>query len=62
MSKSAIGGILLIIITVLNLFGIEIPEGTLENAVEALSTIIGIVMLVWGQLARKDLKFGIIRK
>ena len=61
-SKAGIGALLTVAVTILNLFGVDLPEGTVGNATEAIATIVGIVMLVWGQFDRPDLKYGLIRK
>ncbi|MBR1146667.1 hypothetical protein [Bradyrhizobium sp. AUGA SZCCT0431] len=61
-SKTAIGAIISIVVLVFNQFGIVFPEGAETSLVEALTTLAGIVMLVWGQLSRKDLSMGLIRK
>lgn len=61
-SKTAIGAFVSIAVILLNQFGIVFPEGAETSFVEAIVTIVGIVMLVWGQLARKDLVGGVFRK
>jgi len=61
-SKTGIGAIITVIVTLLNLFGVELPEGTITTVTEAVATLVGVVLLVWGQLSRKDLHLGLIRK
>jgi len=62
MSKAGIGAIVTVIVVVLNYFGVVLPEGSDQSLVEAIMTVGGLIFLVWGQLERKDLKFGLIRK
>lgn len=61
-SKTAIGAVISIVVILLNAFGVVLPEGAETSFVEAIATIVGIGMLVWGQLARKDLVAGVIRR
>jgi uncharacterized membrane protein YfcA len=62
MSITGIGGIITVVFAVLRLFGVDLPDDTAQKAAEAIATIIGIVLLVYGQLRRPDLKMGLIRK
>lgn len=61
-SMAGIGAVITVLITVLKLFGIEIPEEAGAELTEALASVVGIVLLVWGQIRRPDLIAGIIRK
>ena len=61
-SKAGIGALITIVFVGLKFLGVEVPEGTEIKLVEAVGTIIGVVLLVWGQLDRADLKMGIIRR
>ena len=66
-SKAGIGGgLVTLLYAVLPLldsfFGIKIPESDVQAFATAIGTIIGFVLLVWGQIDRKDLKFGLLRK
>lgn len=54
--------IIVVLKVVLPLFGIDVPEATLTATIEAVATIAGTVMLVWGQLRRPDLIGGIVRR
>ena len=44
------------------IFGIELPEGSIEAGVFGFGAGIGWLLLIWGQVRRRDLKFGIFRK
>lgn len=61
-SMAGVGGLITVAIAVLKLFGVELPENAGGQITEAVSTIIGLGLLVWGQLRRTDLKMGIVRK
>ena len=62
LSKSGVGLYVLIIQIVLDAIGIQAPEGTVTAVVDSLVTLVSFALLVWGQLDRKDLTAGIIRK
>lgn len=51
-----------LVLLVLNFFEIELGAEQVQVAVEAIAVLASTVMLVWGQLRRKDLKFGVVRK
>jgi len=61
MSKTGIGVIVSVVFMALQYFGVGFPTGTEANFAEAVTVIVGIVMLVWGQMSRKDLKYGLFR-
>lgn len=62
MSKTAVGGIITGLFAILQFYGVVLPEGTDASLLEAIWLVGGLVVLVWGQLSRKDLKYGLIRK
>lgn len=61
-SMTGVGGLVTAAFVLLQLFGVEVPEGTAAQVTEAIVAIVGVVLLVWGQLRRKDLIGGIVRK
>lgn len=61
-SKAGAGTAVLLIGAVLNLFGIEHNSAELEVAINGLMAFAGFALLIWGQLDRKDLKWGLLRK
>lgn len=61
-SMTATGAIIVILEQVAKLIGLDLPENTIGNMVDALVTLVGSVLLIWGQLRRKDLAGGIFRK
>lgn len=63
LSKAGTGASIVVILNALfPLMGIEVPEGSLESTLEAGLNVFGFILLIWGQLARKDLKLGLLRK
>ena len=62
LSMAGVGGLVTVAVTLLNLFGIELPEGTAVKVTEAVITLAGVCLLVWGQFRRTDLIAGIVRK
>lgn len=61
-SVTGIGAIVMVVEYLAKLSGFELPDGSIANAVNGLVSFIGLVMIVWGQLRRKDLRYGIFRK
>jgi hypothetical protein len=56
-------GLYIIIITaILNYFGITSDVGTITAVVTNAVTVFGWVLLIIGQLKRKDLTLGLVRK
>lgn len=50
------------ILTVVALIGLDVPEQLLEDAVTGAVALFALAVWVWGQIDRKDLKWGIFRK
>ncbi len=61
-SKIGTGAIILLIEQVLRLLGFEFPEGSVESVANAIAVVIGFALIIFGQLGRKDLVAGIVRK
>ncbi len=62
LSLTGVGAIVTIVELVLHMLGITVPEGTVSAAINGFVSILGLVALVWGQVRRPDLKYGLIRK
>ena len=63
LSKAGLGIALIAVLKVIfPFFGIEVPEESLVQAVEAVGVVLGFILMVYGQLDRKDLTMGIYRK
>ena len=56
------GAIVVLLQVMLPAFGIDLPDEGVVSFVEAGVVIVGTVLLVVGQLRRKDLVGGILRK
>lgn len=61
-SFAGLGTIALTIEAILRIIGIEFTEGSVEAALNGLVVFVGFVLLIVGQLRRKDLKYGLLRK
>jgi len=57
-----ITGFLPLIMLALNFFGVDVAEEQVVSALNGLLGFISLVLLVIGQMRRKDLNFGIMRK
>lgn len=56
-------GILITLIEyALRFLGLEFEEGSVAAAVNGLVVFVGFVLVIVGQLRRKDLRFGLVRK
>jgi len=55
-------GVAFFIMSVLFAFGFEVPDELVENAVAGVIAILSLILMVWGQIDRKDLKWGLFRK
>lgn len=56
------GGIVVLIEFALKLLNIDVPGGMVGDTVNAVVTVAGTIIFIWGQVRRKDLHFGLIRK
>ena len=61
-SLAGVGLIISVLSFLAKYFQLDVDDGQITEAVNAGSQFVGFVLLVWGQLRRKDLKFGVIRK
>lgn len=61
-SKAGIGALVTLVFVGLKAFGIELPDALGAEVTEAIGTLVGAILLVWGQIKRPDLIAGIIRK
>ena len=57
-SKNGAGLILL----VLSLFGLEVSEATIVEALSAIGTLVSIGLMIWNQIARPDVEGFIFKK
>lgn len=55
MSKNAVGIILLLA----SLWGLDVPEKMIEDAVAGVSTVVSLALLIWHQLGRPDITMGL---
>lgn len=59
---TGVGAVVTIVVLVLKMLGIEVAETDVERSVEGFIAIVGVLALIYGQIRRKDLKFGLFRK
>lgn len=61
-SMTAVGILVYFITFALNYFGItNIDDSQIAQVAESVAYIAGFVLMVWGQLRRKDLQYGMFR-
>lgn len=58
MSKNAAG----IVVLVLSLFGAEVSESAIVELITAVTTAVSILLMVWNQLQRPDVKSFFLKK
>ena len=61
-SLTGVGLLVTLVEMALKHFGLLFPEGTVLAAINGLITFVGFVAIVFGQMRRKDLHFGLVRK
>lgn len=62
LSLAGTGWAVIIIMWLLNYFGLDADEGSVTATVEAFFVVAGFVAALVGQIRRKDLSWGIVRK
>lgn len=62
LSMAGTGLIISILAFVLPIFGVNVDQGTVTQFVDNIVKVIGFIMIVWGQMRRPDLKFGLVRR
>jgi hypothetical protein len=61
-STRGIGIIVLLVNLGLEAFNVQVPDGAVEGAVEAILSVVGLGLLIFGQLRDRRYKAGLIRK
>ena len=61
-SMTGIGLVVVLVEVVLKLLGVELPEGSVSKTINDLVSGVGGVLVIFGQLRRKDLKWGFLRR
>lgn len=62
MSKNGIALAVLIVEALLSAIGVEFDAGTVEKAVEGTLVAIALILAVWNQIERVDIKHFFIKK
>lgn len=61
-SKAGLGQYVLLTEAVLAMFGVNLPDGSVLEALNGLVIFLALVLTIIGQFTRKDLSLGIFRK
>lgn len=61
-SKNGIALVVLVLEALLSALGIEFEAGTLEKGIEGLLIILALLLAIWNQIARPDVKAFILKK
>jgi hypothetical protein len=61
-SMAGTGWAVLALVYLFSLVGIEMDETSVGAFIEALITVVGFVLAVWGQFRRSDLILGLFRR
>lgn len=56
MSKNGIGVAVIVIEAILSALGMELPEGSVLRAIEGAIVAASVILLVWNQVGRDDVK------
>lgn len=59
---AGVGAVVTVFFTVLKVCGVEVPAEAGAQVTEAIGTLVGIGLLIWGQIRRPDLIGGIFRR
>ena len=51
-----------VIMFVAPMLGLDLEEGTVSDAISGLVQFVGFILMIWGQLRRKDLTIGMVRR
>lgn len=61
-SRTGVGMAVFTITGILSLFGFDVEEGQVTEAVISVLNLASFVLMIWGQVDRKDLVWGLWRK
>ncbi len=61
-SLTGIGVLVMLIEWILKFFGLEVSVDGITEAVNGFISFIAFVMIIVGQVRRRDLEFGLVRK
>lgn len=62
LSMTGVGALITLVELGLKAVNIELPEGTTASLVNGIIAVVGAIFLIIGQVRRKDLKAGLVRK
>ena len=61
-SKNGIALIVLVVEALLSALGIEFEPGTLEKGIEGTFIVLALLLAIWNQITRPDVKAFILKK
>ena len=61
-SKNGMALIVLVVEALLSALGIEFEPGTLEKGIEGTLIVLALLLAIWNQVTRKDVKTFILKK
>lgn len=61
-SLTGTGIVVFVLVQVLSYFNIIVPETQVQSAVEAIIQIVSFLMIIYGQIRRADMAYGLFRK
>ena len=61
-SMAGVGMVITVLSFLAKYFQLDLDEGQITEGVKAIVMGVGFLWLVWGQIRRKDLDFGLLRK
>lgn len=62
LSMTAVGGVVTVIELVLQFLGVDLPQGSVQAGVNGAVALVGVILLIVGQVRRKDLTAGLLHK
>lgn len=61
-SKNGVALIVLVLEALLSALGIEFEAGTLEKGIEGVLIVLALLLAIWNQITRPDVKTFILKK
>lgn len=61
-SKNGIALVVLVLEALLSALGVEFEAGTIEKAIEGLLIVVALLLTIWNQITRPDVKAFILKK
>lgn len=59
---AGVGSVITLIEAILPFLNVTVNQGEVGEAINGIVSFVGFILLVWGQIRRKDLIAGIVRR